>query len=81
MGSMRSYGVSEGPYQVSYVHGSKCPCGKQASYRVVDVRKKYGERYPRFLQCKPCAQKDTDAMNGKRDFAVFARSQQGSGAT
>ncbi len=44
------------PYAVMEVPARACiDCGRQARFRVVDTRKKHGERYPGPLRCKPCA--------------------------
>jgi len=48
--------VTEGPYTVVEVPPRECiDCRRGAKYRVVDSRKKHGERYPRPLRCLSCA--------------------------
>ena len=48
--------VNSKPYLVVEVAPRACiDCQRGASYRVVDTRKKYGERYTAPLRCKPCA--------------------------
>ncbi len=54
-----------GPYVVKAWTPPCClSCGAAApAYRVVDTRKKHGDRYPRRLQCKSCADGDAAKFN------------------
>lgn len=61
---MERHYLKLGPFAVVEVPPRTCiDCGRSARFRVVDTRKKHGERYPRPLRCKPCAVRVAAATN------------------